>query len=243
MSTAILYSGQARTFARCLPTQHWHVYRHFEDLHFFVVWQNDPQAVAGVKLLEEKYGADRVHAKLINDPTDLPLIPLKYAEHAPYLNAAPHPQLLMQHWYQWQVWEFFNANRAGYFLTQGEVADARIIRMRGDNFFHSYSGTDGRGIWEGSVVLSPWWGRFGGLNDRFAVMNFAGAQKYFTVYPRINELLSAGCPFHPESLLKAAVGASSETLLAEFSTQREKGEMRRYESEVQPCDHAHLSVR
>lgn len=239
MSTAVLYSGQARTIARCLPTQHWHVYRHFEDLHFFIVWQNDPQAVAGVKLLEEKYGKDRVHAKIINDPTDLPLIPLKYAEHAPYLNAAPHPQLLMQHWYQNEVYKLFRETFnefAGCWPTD-------IIRMRGDNFFHSLKTLDRAG----GSIHTPWWGRFGGVNDRFAVMSDAAAKDYFCVYPRINELLEAGCPFHPESLLKASLQKSewtfTDTLLAEFSTLRMNGEMRRYESEVQPCDHAHLSVR
>ena len=81
-----------------------------------------------------------------------------------------------------------------------------VIRMRADNFVHSFSGFP---LMSGitaytSGISTPWWGKFGGLNDRFAVMEPEMAADYFGVYYRIPKLLEAGCPFHPESLLKAA---------------------------------------
>lgn len=199
MSTAILYSGQARTIAQCLPSQHWHVYRHFSDPHFFIVWQNEPNAVAGVKLLEDKYGKERVHAKLITDPktSDLPMIPLPKGAHAPWANLVAHSQLMMQHWYQNEVWKF-------YLEAKGELNPTAIIRMRGDNFFH-YCNLPKEPLGRFGKCHSPYWGRFGGINDRFAIMDDTAAKLYFTVYEMIPALLEEGCPFHPESLSKAAI--------------------------------------
>lgn len=229
MSTAVLYSGQARTIAQCLPTQHWHVFRHFPGLHFFIVWQKTPDAVAGVKLLEDKYGKERVHSKLIDDPTDLPLIPLKYGAYAPYSNMnVPHKQLMMQHWYQNEVGTWFDKWGSEVFTT--------IIRMRGDLFFHRFD--DAPTEAGDRVCYSPWWGRFGGVADRFAVMGREASRHYFTVFQKIQKLLDAGCPFHPESLLKASLDDGGililDTLRAEFSTRREDGTDRRWESEVGP---------
>lgn len=243
MSTAILYSGQARTIVRCLPTQHWWAHRKFTDLKFYVLWQDRQDGKEGVKLLQDKYGKENVFARLIPDPTDLPMIPQRYGDFAPYTNAAPHPQLLLQHWYQEEVWKFFN-----------EVAapDAKtcVIRQRGDNYFHSFEANYGmkaqvrrgedvtyiidpeRPVAE-NVCYTPWWGRFGGHQDRFAVMGLRAAASYFTIYSKIQELLDAGCPFHPETLLKARLELGGvrvfETLRAEHSTLRLTGELRQPE--------------
>ena len=229
-STAILISGQFRTFEQCLPTQHWHVYRHFPDCHFFLVMQKTvpgPHSVdseAMVKLLEGKYGKDKVHAKLIDDPTGLPMIPKKFGFHAPYENAAPHPQLMMQHWYQNEVWKLFNEH-----ATKFDV----ILRMRGDNFFHSF--TMAPQPLPQNIVYSPWFARFGGINDRFAVISPDGAAAaYFTVYEKIDELLKLGCPFHPEALLKAALEIASvvsdDKLMADFASYRVNGQHRHMET-------------
>ncbi|MEI7933086.1 MAG: hypothetical protein WCI21_08540, partial [Alphaproteobacteria bacterium] len=152
--TAILMSGQFRTFTACLNTQHWHIYRRYPDLQFFVVMQNTPEAPGGVQLLKDRYGADRVHARLIDDPTDLPPISLSFGDYAPTVNAAPHERLLMQHWYQHQVLGLFQAS--GY---QPDV----VIRMRGDNYFSNFDHTFQQ---VPDAVHSPYWGRFGGINDR-----------------------------------------------------------------------------
>src|ERR1019366_8681852 len=204
MSTAVLMSGQFRTFEQTLPTHHWHVYRHFPDLHFFLVMQKTvpgPRSVdseAMVKLLEDKYGKDHVHAKLIDDPTDLPMIPKKFGLYAPYENASPHPQRMMQHWYQNEVWKLFTQSN-----KDGDSMEEAIIRMRADNFFHSF--TMPPQPLPSNIVYSPWFGRFGGINDRFAIISpDAAAPAYVTVYEKIDELLKLGCPFHPESLLTAA---------------------------------------
>lgn len=163
MSTAVLISGQLRTFAKCWPTQRWHVLRHFADPHFFITVQGDgvyvPQEIIDLK---EEYGADRVHIDWRTDP-DLSehLTPaLAAAYHlAPYANAAPAHQLLLQHWYQNEVWKFFQtvltadyadeadkdtSSREAYPRHPRNPRSKRlaqfdtIIRLRADLWFHSF---------------------------------------------------------------------------------------------------------
>lgn len=264
MSTAILISGQLRTFSRCLPLQRWQVYRHFEsragaihpeqataasaskgdhDLEFFICVQDTPD-VQSVDDLRRLYGADRVHVQAQPDPDLTPYITpeISAAWHrAPYANAAPADRLLLQHWYQRQVWALFTSLR--------DPKDfSTIIRMRGDNNFKSFALPSGLSSVLGppsSAAFTPWWGRFGGLNDRFAIMGPEAAASYFTLWDNLGDHVQAGCPFHPESLLKAQLERDGitihENLAAEFSTLRATGEERW--PEITPIDMAHAALR
>jgi hypothetical protein len=243
MSTAILISGQLRTFAQCYPTQRWHVLRHFTDCHFFITVQAQPDAHEILAPLIADYGADRVHLQQLTDP-DLsahltPKLARAYHQ-APYTNAAPAHQLLLQHWYQAQVYSHFIAStdHLPFFST--------VIRLRPDLFFHSFAPAyfDVDDLLA-DEVLTPWWGRFGGLNDRFAIMGDSAAPAYFDVFDKIAGLLAAGCPFHPETLLKARLDYNhdlrvSDRLRAEFSTLRPGGQMR--PAEITPIDLAHAAL-
>jgi hypothetical protein len=243
MSTAILYSGQLRTFAQCYPTQRWHVLRHVIDPHFFFTIQAQPDALQILAPLIADYGASRVHLQQLTDPdltADLtPQLSAAYHQ-APYANAAPAHQLLLQHWYQAQVWENFCGHRETLSLTF-----ATIIRLRPDLWFHSYDPARATTVWE-DEVLTPWWGRFGGLNDRFAIMGPAAARAYFDIYAKIPELVgSYQAPFHPESLLAARLEIAqvhvTQTLRAEFSTLRANGQAR--PPEISSIDLAHAALR
>ena len=243
MSTAILYSGQLRTFAQCYPTQRWHVLRHVIDPHFFFTIQAQPDALQILAPLIADYGASRVHLQQLTDPdltADLtPQLSAAYHQ-APYANAAPAHQLLLQHWYQAQVWENF----CGHSETLSLTIDT-IIRLRPDLWFHSYDPARATTVWE-DEVLAPWWGRFGGLNDRFAIMGPAAARAYFDIYAKIPELVgSYQCPFHPETLLAARLEIAqvhvTQTLRAEFSTLRANGQAR--PPEISSIDLAHAALR
>src|SRR5690606_40937404 len=80
------------------------------------------------------------------------------------------------------------------------------------------------------MALTPWWGRFGGVNDRFAILGYHAACAYFTTYSRAQAFLESGCPLHPESLIKASLEAAGcrfdDTLDVSFSTLRANGERR-----------------
>lgn len=249
MSTAILISGQMRTFAKCYANQRWHVYRHLDDPHFFLTVQDNAQAET-IDLLRADYGPERVHARLLDDPV-LEVTPeISAAWHqAPYANAADAHQLLLQHWYQDQVWlDFVTATSSGIGPPSAlhAVVFDTIVRIRPDQWFHSCKVRSTlNGYYSNGVCWSPWWGRFGGINDRFAILDRLGAFAYFTVYPQISGLLAAGCPFHPESLVCAALEKAGvenfDWLAAEFSTLRLDGRMR--PPEISQIDLAHASLK
>jgi hypothetical protein len=265
MSTAILISGQLRTFAKCWPTQRWHVLRHFADPHFFITVQDGPEIQLTDDLVHQ-YGADRVHVDARQDP-DLSrfLTPeLTAAYHlAPYANAAPAHQLLMQHWYQIACWKHFRQVEKSSVEGRGAKPFDTIIRLRADLWFHSFDdplrSTHPRERGDGDLLtnlvihecpyanecFTPGWGEFGGINDRFAIMGPEAAKYYFTVFDAIPELLAAGCPFHPESLVAANLERGNvdlhRTLKTLFSTERLDG-TRRW-PEFTPHDHYNLLAR
>jgi hypothetical protein len=252
MKTAVFLSGQLRTFAQCWPTQRWHILRHFQDPHFFICVQHQADAHQILAPLVAEYGAARVHTAFRTDPDlhDVITPELSRAYHiAPYANAAPAHQLLLQHWYNQEVWKLFSE-------CQSPAESARFnvfIRLRPDLFFHSFDCPEViEGIndpfWDPEftdLCFTPWWGRFGGINDRFALMGAAAARYYLTTYEAIPELLSAGCPFHPESLVKANLERGNidlrETLRTEFTTFRLDGKHR--PPEIAPWDLAHAALR
>jgi hypothetical protein len=51
------------------------------------------------------------------------------------------------------------------------------------------------------MLLPPWWGKFGGVNDRLAIMGSKPRSITSTPGQVIDQLLAAGCPFHPETLV------------------------------------------
>src|SRR5215475_1019139 len=107
MKTAVLISGQMRTFGKCYPTQKWQIFRHYEpDIHFFISCCADAQARTA-QLLCNDY--KHVYIEEYQDPVDLPEIPSEKGAWAPYQNAASHPKLMLQHWGNKKVWDFFRS--------------------------------------------------------------------------------------------------------------------------------------
>lgn len=235
MKTAIILTGHMRTFDRCLPTLHWCVFRHFPDADFFVSTIADADATkAG--LLRVKYPFARTEIEAVPEQPDCVAelraagvtLPAEWKRGQPYTHEpAPisvHPQaVLRQLWQLRRGWELFQ-NTAG-----AEHYDV-IIRCRPDLWFHSFTKPEMLGVLSGTGwCWSPWWGKFGGINDRFAIMEKGAAPRYFGTYSRIPELMNAGCPLHPESLLAASLDNEpviAQPLFAEFSTLRASGEMR-----------------
>lgn len=227
MATAVIISGQARTFDKCYPTQRWHVYRHYqrdagpnskaEEPHFFVSIANDADAFK-MEVLREHY--KNVHIEKVDDPTDLPEIPDALGEWAPYKNAASHRALMLQHWGNKLAWDFF-------LKKQGDTNFDTFIRIRADQFFHRFIKPRDPIPKE---AHTPWWGKFGGVNDRFAILGSDAAFPYFYTYGRIHTLLKEGCPFHPETLVYESMRFSGvrvhRDLLASFSTLRLNGHQR-----------------
>ena len=218
MKTAVLISGQMRTFARCYPTQKWQIFRHYEpNIHFFVSCVNDPQADS-VKLLSDDY--ENVSVERYDDPTDLPKIHPENGWHAPYANSTTHDKLMLQHWGNEKVWKFFlSCPDPGSF--------DQIIRIRPDLWIHRFSPPRKP---DPNEAFCPWWGKFGGVNDRLAIMGPYAASNYFGMYADIEPLLKRGCPFHPETLVAESMRWRGmiihNDLMTEFSTERMDGSRR-----------------
>ncbi len=227
MKTAVLISGQLRTFKKCYPTQKWQIFRHYEpDIHFFASLSGADDAARAESILREDY--ENVQVESYDDPTDLPDIPIQQGAHAPYANAASHYKLMLQHWGNKKVWDFFASSSAT------ESFDV-IVRIRPDLWIHRFDlprirpTTTDSYLWP-ITVFAPWWGKFGGVNDRLAIMGKEAAPIYFGLYDMIPTLLKHGCPFHPETLLAETLRLSGmnveNNLMTEFSTDRMDGSRR-----------------
>lgn len=237
MSTAVLISGHARTFAHCYATQRHHVYSRLDDPHFFVSVVDDAQAPE-MHLLEAHYPGRVFIEKIAEQPTiNIAGKPAptdvgesqrhRLAVFAPYAVSASLQAILRQLWGLNRTWEFFQeieAKRAGSANPECSKFDM-VVRMRPDLSFQELG-------WAALEPLAdqaflPWWSRCGGINDRFGVMGVEAARQYFTTFTRWEKLVDDGCPLHPESLIATSLGAGgidvSNTLQATFESLRIDG--------------------
>lgn len=236
MKTAVLIAGHMRSFARCLPTQYDQIYRHFKDPDFFVSTVKDADSDTA-ELLRQRFPRSRVEIEVIDCQPEIPIpVPPVAADwragqgrlygHEPYAISV-HPQaVLRQLWHLEKCWGFAQKAVYGSGDPQG-VANAglfgrtydAVIRMRADNYIRS--AVISRDALSPAVALTPWWGRFGGCNDRFALMGPTAAEAYFTTFSRVGKLLDLGYPLHPERLIYASLADAGcvidDTLRVEFS--------------------------
>lgn len=216
MKTAVIISGEARTFKACWPTQYWQVYRHLEDVHFFVHVAADDQA-NDMTLIWKHFPVSSARIAVDNPPVDLWAPPANAAFGAPYF---VHPDLgrIIRQWWHWrEAWRM---------LQQSDQVFDRVIRMRPDNYFQAK--VEPREPLARSGFF-PWWGRWGGENDRFAILGIEATLAYSLLFENVGELLNQGCPLHPETMLAAQlehheIGIQHADF--EFATQRMDGTRR-----------------
>ena len=217
MKTAVLISGQMRTFGDCIANLNWHVFRRLDNPTFFISCADDEQARDAY--LIEGYSKNAHVERLIQPEVGEP--PYVLARHAPY---APNPNnatviqpILKQLWHYRRVWDFHRQ------MCPDEKFGI-YVRCRPDLFFHRFD-------MPRSVIpyqfVGPWKATCGGVNDRFSIMGPVAAEAYFTAFDKLTTLLDAGCPLHPESIQQAALESAgcviSNTLRAEFTCKRLAG--------------------
>lgn len=249
MKTAILITGHMRTFARVIRTQQWHVYRHFPDADFYVSTVRD-QDTGSIDELRKLYPKARIEVDVVDAQPELPIPVPPVAEdwtvgrmygHEPYAISV-HPQaILRQLWQLNRAWEHFTKAR-------GDAEYDCVVRVRPDLWFRSFEPLFPSDEFE---ALTPWWGRFGGINDRFAVLGAKAAEAYFGTYGNMPYLLEQGCPLHPESLVNASLRMMKcgvdDTLLVEFcklygsENPQLAGQFRN--PEITEIDMAHLAAK
>ncbi len=243
MRTAVLISGQMRTFAACVRNQNWHLYRRLGNPAFFVSCANDEQA-GTAELLREF--SDDVAIEVVEQPT-LGEPSFDLTRHAPYEPAIGYDPatvvqgMLRQLWHRQRVWDFFRVAR------KRDDDFGIVVRLRPDLLFQGFVMPDDI---DGQTVFAPWKATCGGVNDRLGVMGYRAAEWYFTLFSDLPRLLRFGCPLHPESLLQAeleyGVVNVQNTLLAEFTTLRMNGDnppMFEYPGELARFIHATVAHR
>jgi hypothetical protein len=214
MTTAVIYTGQARTFKRVFENQYFHVLRKLPDPEFFVSVADDEQAPDMYRLLE-KFPADKVHIEIVSQPT-LPELPPDPPLLAMYPPSSSPQAILRQLWALQRGWEFAcdrGADKATY-----------VLRIRPDLAFYRCELPSVADIY---TCLTPWWSRWGGVNDRMAFINRWAASAYFRTYSNLARIRSRGCPLHPETLIAASLELGGmvirHTLATEFATVRLDG--------------------
>lgn len=243
MKTAIILSGAMRSFERCLPNLQWQVFRHFPEAKFYVATANDEDATTAAML------GKRCAAVRVLDQPEMVLppgcphewTPGKPYMHEPYFISVDPRHVLGQLWMLREGWRLYQ--------EANDPADL-IIRCRPDLWFHSFEKPwmfqrNAMGYPElPQTAHVPWWGRFGGCNDRFALLGAKAAEAYFTTYDLVPLMVMEGAPLHPETLvhysMKRAGISICDDMKAEFSTLRKSGEMR--PPEITTIDLAHFKV-
>lgn len=261
MKTAIIYTGAMRSFDKCWKNHQWMIWRHFPDAKFYCVTEDDEDAG---KMLHMPNGTIERGVKqpemVIPKGCPSDWTPGRPYMHEPYHISVDPRAVLGQLWMLREVWRLYQ--------EANEPADL-VIRIRPDLWFHSFKmphsfrfmEADPRKIMvtmvldpiqaarahaeisdRSSTACVPWWGRFGGINDRFALLGADAAEHYFTTYDKIPAMIEAGAPLHPETLvatsLRNGLISICDDMKAEFSTLRKSGEMR--PPEITSIDIAHF---
>lgn len=244
MKVAFIYSGAMRSFDKCATNHQWMIWRHFHEAKVYCATQQDADWVSVAAFSNR--GMLCTHRVLEQPEMVIPKgCPDEWQPGRPYMHEPYHisvdPRAVLG-----QLWML----REGWRLYQeaNDPADL-IIRIRPDLWFHSFESPR----WfvrtpkslvdsSGKIACIPWWGRFGGCNDRFALLEPKAAEAYFTTYDHIPAMIQEGAPLHPETLvhysMKRAGISICDDMKAEFSTLRKSGEMR--PPEITMIDLAHF---
>ena len=198
MSTAVIICGQARTFAKCWPTQYWYVYRKLVNPTFYVAVEDDEQAPDMARIYE-RFGRDRVHLRLLPRAADctFPNPPNTNAAFAPYPVMTPTRSIMKCFWNYGQAWQLMLERE-----PRGTPHNI-IVRTRPDAYFHDFRMPVVRPAEHDFISL--WWERYGGVNDRICVMGRRAAEVHMTMTERVDAILAAGAPLHGESFVAAAL--------------------------------------
>lgn len=236
--TAIIYSGQARTFAQLWENHRWHVWRKFTDPHFFISVEADMQAEDMKILFDQIREPRRVFMETVTQPTIVePVINSVISGWKP--SSSPQA-ILRQLWSLNRAYQFFQdvvTTSEGMSLDEFDT----VIRIRPDTHFIRLDFPKYDGLHE-NVAFTPWWSRWGGVNDRFAILGSKAAKSYFTTYQKLEGLFAQGAPLHPETLVHASL-ETDDVLMAplstEFRTLRLNGSMTPFDpTEIDIADYA-----
>lgn len=261
MKVAIIYTGAMRSAEKCLPNQKWQVLRHFPDAKVYCVTEQDEDHEK-TALLGLAASVSYVKQPEMVIPSGCPSEwrPGQPYMHEPYHISVDPRAVLGQLWMLREGWRLYQ--------EANDPADL-IIRIRPDLWFHSFEFPHAFRMFKpdpskvtvtikcdanqmadvvrqlderSATACTPFWGKFGGCNDRFALLGAKAAEAYFTTYDHIPAMIAEGAPLHPETLVHYSMNRAGisicDDMKAEFSTLRKSGEMR--PPEITMIDLAHF---
>src|SRR5437899_1065781 len=149
MKTALIITGQLRTFDKCLPTIKWHVIRRFSDVRLFISTVDDDD----FKRMNNPEGDWTIEA----------------VRSAPQFNH-PNSDVFSAFWTLFQGWQLYLKS-----TPEDKLAEL-VIHCRPNLMFQSFdlprfpltSSGNERKI-NSKMCFVPWWGKGGGCNPQFAV--------------------------------------------------------------------------
>lgn len=167
---------------------HW-LWTRVPNPSFFVSVADDEDA-EDMRLIQKAmplapFYMEKVVQPQIEEPTNLPLCKWQNAN-----PTASTPQsILKQLWSLSRAWDFVKESSQVEFST--------VIRIRPDITFAWL----GKAKVQPNTCLTPWFSRWGGVNDRFAVMPPDVADVYFRAFEARFTLWDNFCPLHTESMI------------------------------------------
>lgn len=189
MKTAVLYSGNARTISHLVGNHRFYLHRHLPNPSLFVSVAADDQA-EDAKLLAKALPS----APFFYEKVEQPYFPdREETTLCGYPRESNQLGVFRQLWHLSRVWDFMNEN------TKAEDFDL-FVRVRCDSRFMRVELPD-IGWWAPTYSFHPRWSKWGGLNDRFAIMGRQAAELYFGTFKNLENLFAIGAPIHPETLI------------------------------------------
>jgi hypothetical protein len=241
MKTAIIYSGQARSVSQTWENQFWHL-RHFPNKEIFYSVAKDAQA-GDMQLLTEMPGLVSIAGEGVVQPP-VESWPEKTAFKCGYPRSTSQEGVLKQIWAWNRAWEFFceKANPEDFDVVVRIRPDTAFLRLEVPRLERRWI-VEGGEVESGCpdyVCLTPRWAKWGGQQDRFAILGRKAAKAYFTTWQKLPKLREMGCPCHPEQLLDTSLRLDgitpSATLKAEFLTVRLPTKEHPDRWTYEPCD-------
>lgn len=245
LKTLVIVSGQMRTFSKLWKNQYWQVYRKLMTPTFVVSVADDEQGRDAQKFHD--FGPTHIDLVQQPDHIDLPeecpdelayeKLCHEYAlqgrdqpsfMHEPYSISVSPQAVMKQLWALKNAWDF-----AASVVKLGDFEI--VVRMRPDLHFFHFANPE---YFRCNEAYTPFWGKFGGVNDRMAVLGAGVAGSYFDTFSLVPYLVSKGAPLHPETLIHESLkrgDADFRPLDTLFATARMDGTMRF--PEIAPHEH------
>lgn len=225
MRTAVIYTGNCRTFADLYANHIFSVLLKLPNPTIFCSMADDEQA-EDMRLLEKHLPEVPFFFEKVKQPESIEEPPVHGRFHAGHGVSTTKQAVLKQLWALNRAWEFVgeNGGHEGFDLYVRIRSDSGFFRCEMPEITAKFS----TGI-RNDACLTPWWSRWGGINDRFAIMGRKAAEVYFTTFRDRQKLFDAWCPVHPETMIAFALAKAGitpdDTLKVEFGTFRLSGQI------------------